>query len=88
MRFGKQDGCGLLGTVVKRNDKSQAFSGCRGIAVVVSRFLRLTGHLSDIPAGRIGCSDEIASAVVFLASVESSFITGVDLCVDGGMAQI
>ena len=37
-----------------------------------------------IPMGRLGTTDEIASAAVFLASDESSFITGIDLPVDGG----
>ena len=37
-----------------------------------------------IPTGRLGTADELASAVVFLASDESSFITGNDLPVDGG----
>src|SRR5215469_4906367 len=37
-----------------------------------------------IPMGRLGTADEIASAAVFLASDESSFITGIDLPVDGG----
>jgi NAD(P)-dependent dehydrogenase (short-subunit alcohol dehydrogenase family) len=37
-----------------------------------------------IPTGRLGTADELASAVVFLASDESSFITGIDLPVDGG----
>jgi len=37
-----------------------------------------------IPMGRLGTADEIASAAVFLASEESSFITGIDLPVDGG----
>jgi len=43
---------------------------------------------SQVPLGRRGKPEEIASVVVFLASDESSYITGVDLAVDGGMAQV
>jgi NAD(P)-dependent dehydrogenase (short-subunit alcohol dehydrogenase family) len=38
--------------------------------------------------GRLGKPDEIASAVLVLASDESSFITGIELSIDGGAAQI
>nr|WP_245835359.1 SDR family oxidoreductase [Thalassospira mesophila] len=41
-----------------------------------------------IPAGRLGRPEEVASAALFLASDEASFIVGAELCVDGGMAQV
>jgi NAD(P)-dependent dehydrogenase (short-subunit alcohol dehydrogenase family) len=41
-----------------------------------------------IPMGRIGEPDEIAAAALFLASADSSFVTGIELFVDGGTAQI
>ena len=47
-----------------------------------------TGLASTVPMGRLGTSDEIAKAAVFLASDDSSFITGIELFVDGGTAQI
>jgi NAD(P)-dependent dehydrogenase (short-subunit alcohol dehydrogenase family) len=49
---------------------------------------RLTMMASIVPLGRLGTPDEIAKAVVFLASDDSSYITGTELFVDGGMAQV
>jgi NAD(P)-dependent dehydrogenase (short-subunit alcohol dehydrogenase family) len=46
------------------------------------------GFASTVPLGRLGTPDEIAKAAVFLASDDSSFITGIELFVDGGVAQI
>jgi NAD(P)-dependent dehydrogenase (short-subunit alcohol dehydrogenase family) len=43
---------------------------------------------SRIPLGRMGKPEEIAAAALFLASSESSYIAGAELCIDGGMTQV
>jgi NAD(P)-dependent dehydrogenase (short-subunit alcohol dehydrogenase family) len=48
----------------------------------------LEGGSSMIPLGRTGTPDDIAKAVLFLASEDSSYITGTELFVDGGFAQV
>jgi NAD(P)-dependent dehydrogenase (short-subunit alcohol dehydrogenase family) len=44
--------------------------------------------VSSIPMGRMGSPEEIAKVALFLASDDSSFVTGIELFVDGGRAQI
>jgi 3-oxoacyl-[acyl-carrier protein] reductase len=44
--------------------------------------------MTQIPAGRMGCPDEIASAVLYLASPEAGYVTGTTMHVNGGMAML
>jgi NAD(P)-dependent dehydrogenase (short-subunit alcohol dehydrogenase family) len=44
--------------------------------------------VATVPLGRMGSPDEVAKAVLFLASDDSNYVTGIELFIDGGMAQI
>lgn len=46
------------------------------------------GFAQQVPLGRFGSSEELAKSVLFLASDDASFITGVELAVDGGLSQV
>lgn len=46
------------------------------------------GFAQQVPLGRFGSSEEVAKAVLFLASADGSFVNGVELAVDGGLSQI
>ena len=48
----------------------------------------LPAMLAQMPMGRVGRVEEAASAALFLASDDSSFVTGIDLPVDGGLGQV
>jgi NAD(P)-dependent dehydrogenase (short-subunit alcohol dehydrogenase family) len=50
--------------------------------------IRLKENLLSNPMGRMGEPDEIAKAALFLASDDSSFVTGIELFVNGGRAQV
>jgi NAD(P)-dependent dehydrogenase (short-subunit alcohol dehydrogenase family) len=49
---------------------------------------RIKANSNSVPLGRYGTPDEVAKAVLFLASSDSSYITGTELFVDGGFAQV
>jgi NAD(P)-dependent dehydrogenase (short-subunit alcohol dehydrogenase family) len=63
----------IIGTVVESEEQAER----------VKRTL-----VGTIPLGRMGNPDEVAKAVSFLASDDSSFVTGIELFIDGGLAQI
>jgi NAD(P)-dependent dehydrogenase (short-subunit alcohol dehydrogenase family) len=59
--------------------------GLRGLAPHPDQASQLLDSMAaGVPLGRIGTTDEIANAVLFLASEQSSFVTGSELFVDGG----
>ncbi|MGI4763235.1 MAG: glucose 1-dehydrogenase [Janthinobacterium lividum] len=63
--------------------------GLDGVASLSGQAEQFKAHMvSVVPMGRLGEADEIAKAVVFLVSDDSSYITGAELFVDGGMAQV
>ncbi|CAH1654271.1 Uncharacterized oxidoreductase YkvO [Hyphomicrobiales bacterium] len=66
-----------------------ATPGLSGLAKTEEEWQQLkAGLAANIPLGRVGEPDEVAKAVVFLASDDASFVNGTELFVDGGFAQI
>ncbi|HKE02376.1 MAG TPA: glucose 1-dehydrogenase [Planctomycetota bacterium] len=61
----------------------------KGLAPTDEAMREFKANMSAVvPMGRMGRAEEVANAVVFLASDESSFVTGTEVFVDGGVAQV
>ena len=62
--------------------------GLTGLAPAGQGQQLLDGEAAKVPMGRVGRPAELAAAVLFLASDQSSFITGTELFVDGGQTDL
>jgi NAD(P)-dependent dehydrogenase (short-subunit alcohol dehydrogenase family) len=63
--------------------------GVNGLAQTKEQIEQIkTSLMASVPMGRMGNPDEVAKAASFLASDDSSYVTSIELFVDGGMAQI
>ena len=82
----------LQGTGIRVNVLSPGSTATPGLFNVLESSGKKESLLANFaqgaPLGRIGDSDEIAAVALFLASDESSFMTGSEVFVDGGLAQI
>jgi NAD(P)-dependent dehydrogenase (short-subunit alcohol dehydrogenase family) len=77
----------LKGHDIRINVLSPGHTETPGLSVLADEAVR-DAMKANVPLGRMGTSDDLAKAVVFLASDDSSYITGIELFVDGGVAQL
>ena len=77
----------LKGRGIRINVLSPGYTVTPGLASLVGEDQH-AGLAGGVPLGRMGTPDDIGKAAVFLASEDSSYITGAELFVDGGVAQI
>ncbi len=76
----------LKGRDIRINVLSPGHTETPGLATLADQNVR-DMMKANVPLGRMGTSDDLARAAVFLASEDSSYITGIELFVDGGVAQ-
>jgi NAD(P)-dependent dehydrogenase (short-subunit alcohol dehydrogenase family) len=82
----------LKGTGIRVNVISPGPISTPGLDLALSGTGQKDAIIDDmtgqVPLGRIGQAEEVAAAALFLASDESSFMTGSEMFVDGGFAQV
>jgi NAD(P)-dependent dehydrogenase (short-subunit alcohol dehydrogenase family) len=66
---------------------SPGYTDTPGLAHFVTEHEK-TEMVASVPLGRIGTPEDLGRAAVFLACDDSAYITGIELFVDGGVAQI
>lgn len=77
----------LKGRAIRINVLSPGNTQTPGLSGLVDKSVR-DAMKENVPLGRLGTPDDLAKAAVFLASDDSSYVTGIELFVDGGLAQI
>jgi NAD(P)-dependent dehydrogenase (short-subunit alcohol dehydrogenase family) len=77
----------LKGRDIRVNVLSPGYTDTPGLAHFVTEEEK-TAMAASVPLGRLGTPDDLGKAAVFLASDDSAYVTGIELFVDGGAAQI
>jgi NAD(P)-dependent dehydrogenase (short-subunit alcohol dehydrogenase family) len=77
----------LKGRGIRVNVLSPGYTDTPGVARFMTGDLKAAATAS-VPLGRLATPDDLGKAAVFLASNDSAYVTGVELFVDGGAAQI